>query len=167
LLGWLVPGERVTALSAGQTHIFRDVRITAVPARHVAGIAGWEVDDAIGLLIEAEGVRIYHTGDTEYDLRLRALAYEKERPIDVVMTVINGAGGNMNVYEAALLAWQLRPKIVIPMHHVLWKDFSGGEQATLDPRLLADTYRRLGGTGQMAMLDPGEGIEFSGSAAGL
>jgi L-ascorbate metabolism protein UlaG (beta-lactamase superfamily) len=167
LLGWLVPGERVTALSAGQTHIFRDVRITAVPARHVAGIAGWEVDDAIGLLIEAEGVRIYHTGDTEYDLRLRALAYEKERPIDVVMTVINGAGGNMNVYEAALLAWQLRPKIVIPMHHVLWKDFSGGEQATLDPRLLADTYRRLGGTGQVAMLDPGEGIEFSGSAAGL
>ena len=167
LLGWLVPGERVTAFSAGQTHTFRDVRITAVPARHVAGIPGWEVDDAIGLLIEAEGVRIYHTGDTEYDLRLRALAYDKDRPIDVVMTVINGAGGNMNAYEAALLAWQLRPKIVIPMHHVLWKDFNGGEQATLDPQLLADTYRRLGGTGQVKMLDAGEGIEFSGTAAGL
>ena len=42
LLGWLVPGQRVTAFSAGQTHTFRDVRITAVPARHVAGISGLE-----------------------------------------------------------------------------------------------------------------------------
>ena len=106
----------------------------------MVGIPGWEVPDAIGLLIEAEGLRIYHTGDTEYDLRLRSLAYDKDRPIDVMMTVINGAGGNMNAHEAALLAWHIRPKILIPMHHILWKDFSGGEQATLDPNLLADTY---------------------------
>jgi L-ascorbate 6-phosphate lactonase len=167
LLGWLVPGERVTAIAEGQTHTFRDVRITAVPARHVAGIAGWEVPDAIGLLIEAEGLRIYHTGDTEYDLRLRALAYDAERPIDVMMTVINGAGGNMNAHEAALLAWHIRPKVVIPMHHILWKDFTGGEQATLDPQLFADTYRRLGGTGQVRALAVGEGIELRGDASGI
>ncbi len=117
--------------------------------------------DAIGLLIEAEGLRIYHTGDTEYDLRLRALAYDKERPIDIMLTVINGAGGNMNAHEAALLAWHIKPRVVIPMHHILWKDFSGGEQATLDPTLFADTYRRLGGTGQVRLLDVGEGIELS------
>src|SRR4029077_15736841 len=98
LLGWLVPRQRVTAISAGQTHTFRDVRITAVPARHESGTLGWEVPDAIGLLIEAEGVRLYHTGDTEYDLRLRALAYDKTRPIDAMMVVINGAGGNMNAH---------------------------------------------------------------------
>ena len=117
--------------------------------------------DAIGLLIEAEGLRIYHTGDTEYDLRLRSLAYDKERPIDVMLTVINGTGGNMNAHEAALLAWQLQPKVVIPMHHILWKDFSGGEQATLDPSLFADTYQRLGGTGRVKLLDVGEGIELA------
>jgi hypothetical protein len=43
----------------------------------------------------------------------------------------------------------------------LWKDFSGGEQATLDPTLFADTYRRLGGTGQVRLLEVGEGIELS------
>jgi L-ascorbate 6-phosphate lactonase len=166
LLGWLVPGQRVTAISEGQTHTFRDVRITAVAARHQPGIPGWEVPDAIGLLIEAEGLRLYHTGDTEYDLRLRALAYDKEHPIDVMMTVINGAGGNMNAHEAALLAWHIRPQVVIPMHHILWKDFSGGEQATLDPNLLAETYRRLGGTGQVKSLAVGEGVELSHSAAG-
>jgi len=155
----------VTAISEGQTHTFRDVRIIAVPARHAPGIPGWEVPDAIGLLIEAEGVRLYHTGDTEYDLRLRALAYDKNHPIDAMLTVINGAGGNMNAHEAALLAWQIRPKIVVPMHHILWKDFTGGEQATLDPNLLADTYGRLGGTGQVKLLNVGEGLEISSAAA--
>jgi L-ascorbate 6-phosphate lactonase len=161
LLGWRVPAERVTALAEGQTYTFRDIQITAVPARHLPGIPGWEVPDAIGLLIETEGLRIYHTGDTEYDLRLRSLAYDADRPIDVMLTVINGTGGNMNAYEAALLAWQLRPGIVIPMHHILWKDFSGGEQATLDPSLFADTYRRLGGTGQVILPAVGEPIELS------
>ncbi len=160
LLGWLVPSERVTPISAGETHTFRDVQITAVPARHLAGIPGWETPDAIGLLIETEGMRIYHTGDTEYDLRLRGLAYDTERPIDVMMTVINGAGGNMNAHEAALLAWQIRPRVLIPMHHILWKDFSGGEQATLDPQLFADTYQRLGGAGEVKLLGVGEGVEL-------
>jgi L-ascorbate metabolism protein UlaG (beta-lactamase superfamily) len=161
LLGWGVARERVTAISEGETHTFRDLKITALPARHLAGIPGWEVPDAIGLLIETEGLRIYHTGDTEYDLRLRALAFDKERPIDVMLTVINGAGGNMNAHEAALLAWHIRPKVAIPMHHILWKGFSGGEQATLDPQLFVDTYQRLGGKGQVKLLDVGEGIEFA------
>jgi len=166
LLGWLVPGERVTAISRGETHTFRDVRITAVPARHESGIPGWEVPDAIGLLIEVDGLRVYHTGDTEYDLRLRALAYDKERPIDAMLTVINGAGGNMNAHEAALLAWHIQPKIVIPMHHILWKDFDSGVQGTLDPNLFAATYQRLGGMGRVILPVVGEGIELSGSVKG-
>jgi L-ascorbate 6-phosphate lactonase len=160
MLGWLVPGPRVTAITEGQTHAFRDVRITAVPARHIPNVPGWEVPDAIGLLIETEGMRIYHTGDTEYDLRLRALAYDKDHPIDVMLTVINGAGGNMNAHEAALLAWHIQPKVVIPMHHILWKDFDSGAQGTLDPNLLAATYRRLGGTGEVKIVEVGDGFEL-------
>ena len=167
LLGWLIPAERVTAISAGESHTFRNITIRAVPARHVAGIPGWETPDAIGLLIEAEGLRIYHTGDTEYDLRLRALAYDRERPIDALLTVINGAGGNMNAHEAALLAWQIAPGLIVPMHHLLWKDFSGGEQATLDPALLEETYRRLGGTGRVASLAVGESVLIAAKASGL
>jgi hypothetical protein len=44
------------------------------------------------------------------------------------------------------------------MHHLLWKGVSGGDQATLDPQLLADTYRRLGGTGLVRPLAIGEGL---------
>jgi L-ascorbate metabolism protein UlaG (beta-lactamase superfamily) len=161
LLGWLIPRDRVSELSVGQTHIFRDVTITAVAARHLAGVPGWESDDAIGLLLDFGGLRVYHSGDTEYDLRLRALAYDKAHPIDVCMLVINGAGGNMNAHEAALLGWQLGAGTLVPMHHILWRDFTGGEQATLDPQLLVDTYRRLGGTGAVKLLDVGEGFVLS------
>ncbi len=160
LLGWLVPGDRVSAFTEGAIHQFRDVKITALPARHVTAIQGWEVPDAIGLMIEVEGLRIYHTGDTEYDLRLRSLAFDHDKPIDVMMTVINGAGGNMNAHEAALLAWHIRPRVVIPMHHILWKDFTGGEQATLDPVLFSDTYQRLGGVARVHALNVGERIEL-------
>ncbi len=158
MLGWGVPRPRVSGLSRGQSHAFRDVTITAVAARHVAGITGWETEDAIGLLLDFGGLRVYHSGDTEYDLRLRALAYDKAAPIDAALLVINGAGGNMNAHEAALLAWQLGANTIVPMHHILWKDFSGGEQATLDPQLLADTYRRLCGAGTVRPLAVGEGL---------
>lgn len=161
LLGWGVPRDRVEALSAGERRQFRDVTIDAVPARHIAGVPGWECDDAIGLLLDFGGLRVYHSGDTEYDLRLRGLAYNREQPIDVCLLVINGAGGNMNAHEAALLAWQLGAGTVVPMHHLLWKDFSGGEQATLDPQLLAETYRRLGGRGEVRALEVGEGLLLS------
>ena len=162
MLGWGVPRSRVTGISQGQSHTFKDVKITAVPARHIASIPGWETDDAIGLLLEFDGLRIYHSGDTEYDLRLRALAYDKQAPIDAALLVINGAGGNMNAHEAALLAWQLGAKTIVPMHHILWKDFTGGEQATLDPQLLVDTYQRLGGAGTVRPLVVGEALVLSG-----
>lgn len=160
MLGWRVPRERVSGLSVGQRFTFRDVTITAVAARHIANVPGWESDDAIGLLLDFGGLRVYHSGDTEYDLRLRALAYDKAHPIDVCMLVINGAGGNMNTHEAALLGWQLGARTLLPMHHVLWKDFSGGEQATLDPQLFVTTYQRLGGTGEVKLIDVGEGLRL-------
>ena len=160
MAGWGIARDRMTGLTVGQTHTFNDVQITAVPARHLAGVPGWETDDAIGLLFDFGGLRIYHSGDTEYDLRLRALAYNQPAPIHTAMLVINGAGGNMNAHEAALLAWQLGVKTVIPMHHRLWQDFTGGEQATLDPQLLVDTYQRLGGTGDVKLLAVGEGVEL-------
>jgi L-ascorbate 6-phosphate lactonase len=76
------------------------------------------------------------------------------------MLPINGTGGNMNAHEAALLAWQLNVATVIPMHHRLWKESPNREQATLDPQVFATTYRRLGGSGEVKILEIGEGFEL-------
>jgi L-ascorbate metabolism protein UlaG (beta-lactamase superfamily) len=106
------------------------------------------------------GVTVYHAGDTEYDIRLRDLAFQPHIRIDVCMLPINGTGGNMNAHEAALLAWQLKAETVIPMHHRLWKEFPGKERATLDPELFANTYYKLGGKGKVKIFEVGEGYEL-------
>ena len=160
LLGWMVPRDRVSGLKAGETLSFRDVKVTAIPARHVPGIAGWEVDDAVGVLLDVDGLRVYHAGDTEYDSRLRDLAYEPHLQIDACMLPINGTGGNMNAHEAALLAWQLKVATIVPMHHELWKEFPNLERATLNPQDCADTYYRLGGSGEVKLLKVGEAVEL-------
>jgi L-ascorbate 6-phosphate lactonase len=144
-VGWGVPRERILSLTSGQSVRVRDVTISHTPARHEAGISGWEVPDAMGVVLEVAGLKIYHSGDTEYDIRLRLL---KEQDFDVVLVCINGTGGNMNAYEAALLAYQLHPRTVIPMHHYLWAG-APDQEATLDPELFAETYRKLGGAGRV------------------
>jgi L-ascorbate 6-phosphate lactonase len=158
-LSWGVAADRVQNIQVGETHTFRDVKIEVVAARHLANIPGWETPDAVGVILDFGGLRAYHSGDTEYDVRLRAL---KHSHIDAAMLVINGAGGNMNAHEAALLAWQLGVKIALPMHHILWKETSTpNPDATLDPQLFADTYRNLGGSGTIGSLAVGEGIQLS------
>lgn len=158
-LSWGVPPDRVQNIQLGETHTFRDVKIQAVAARHLAGIPGWETPDAVGVILDFNGLHVYHSGDTEYDLRLRALKHEN---IHAAMVVINGIGGNMDAHEAALLVWQLGVKLAIPMHHILWKDTgSSHPDATLDPRLFEATYRKLGGSGAIRSLDIGESVQLT------
>ena len=159
-LGWGVKRDRVHPLSHGQSVTVKDLTVTAVPARHDAGVPGWEVPDAMGVLIEGEGIKIYNSGDTEYDTRLRLLKSHKP---DVAMICINGTGGNMNAHEAALLAWQLDAGVCVPMHHHLWAGQLVDPEATLNPQTFADTYARLGGTGRIALPVVGGEIDLGSS----
>ena len=64
----------------------------------------------------------------------------------------------MNAHEAALLAWQLGSRVVVPMHHLIWAGNPGGAEATLDPQMFAETYRRLGGKGTVVMPEVGKEV---------
>lgn len=144
-LSWGVRRSQIVSLRHGESTTIGDMRIEALPARHEAGIPGWEVPDAMGALLEIGDLKIYHSGDTEYDLRLRRL---KQLRLDVALLCINGSGGNMDAFEAALLAWQLGASLVVPIHHLLWARKSESSEETLDPTLFVDTYTRLGGNGR-------------------
>jgi L-ascorbate metabolism protein UlaG (beta-lactamase superfamily) len=157
-LSWGLNREHVVRLQHGQTFAISDVVIEATPARHDAAIPGWEVPDAMGVLLHIGDVLLYHCGDTEYDVRLRRL---KTRKPTAAMLCINGVGGNMDAHEAALLAWHLGASVVIPIHHYLWATNSGLPDETLDPRLFASTYARLGGRGRAVLPELGVEIDIS------
>jgi L-ascorbate metabolism protein UlaG (beta-lactamase superfamily) len=157
MMSWGVPRDSLAPLTAGQSIEAGDVKITATPARHDAGIAGWEVPDAFGIILESQGLKIYHSGDTEYDNRLRMMWRER---FDVATAPINGITGNMNAHEAAMLCWQLGAKTVIPHHHLLWAGDPGTEDATWDPNLFAQTYANLGGTGRVILPEIGAEMVF-------
>jgi L-ascorbate metabolism protein UlaG (beta-lactamase superfamily) len=141
LAGWGVPTDRIRELDRGHTLDLGDFRLTAGYARH--DVRGWLVEDAISVVVEVDGLKVFHSGDTEYDSRVLPIA--ERGPFDVAMFVINGSGGCMNAREAALMAHQLHPSVAIPMHYGLWAEGGYGRGATLDPQEFADYCERLGG----------------------
>jgi len=161
---WGVPQAQLAPVTlGGPRYVLGEISATAAPARH--DVPGLLTEDAVGYLLDLGGVRLYHSGDTEYDHSMRALASAN---VDVMLVCVNGTAGNMNAHEAALLAWQVRPRVVVPMHFGLWVDEGytnlGGE-ATLDPRIFVDTYRKLGGEAEVVVPEIGERILVSAHAA--
>ncbi|MEA2643789.1 MAG: hypothetical protein QOG08_815 [Chloroflexota bacterium] len=135
-LGW--PAQKLRSLQPGHVVSKMGVAVIGTFARHT-----WP--DAIGFLLEFDGLRLWHSGDTEYDQRLREVAQAK---LDVAFICINGGGGNMNAHEAALLAWEMKPRTVVPMHYGMWskKDYRYGgsaPDATPDPKRFESTLRKL------------------------
>ena len=82
------------------------VHFTAVPAIHSG-------NQAIGLILEAEGKTVYVTGDTLYGKRLLTELPEK---IDVIFLPINGVGNNMNMTDASRLVKESKAKLAVPIH---------------------------------------------------
>jgi L-ascorbate 6-phosphate lactonase len=154
--GW--PTERTVGLDRGNSHRFRDIAVSATFARHDEEIA--MTGDAVGFLVDVGGVRFWNVADSEYDARLRRM---REEGIDVMFVPINGVGGNMNAHEAALLVWQVAPRMAVPMHYGMWPEEQYGPGATLDPATFRDTLARLGGETQVQVLEPGEITLFEGS----
>lgn len=81
-----------------------------VSAIHSSGVCG---GIACGFILDVEGVKIYHAGDTALTMDMQLLAQER---IDVALLPIGGIStmGPLDAVEAVKL---IRPKMVIPMHY--------------------------------------------------
>jgi L-ascorbate 6-phosphate lactonase len=104
-----VPAERFTTLHLGETLKLGDVHVTGVFADH-----GEMAPDALGVLLEINGIKIWQVGDSAYRPDNWQSLFEKE--IDILLPPINGAFGNLNAVEAAKLAGDAHAKVVIPCH---------------------------------------------------
>ena len=120
LCGWLgKKGVKQTAeMNKGGTQTVDDIKITMVHADHSCGIKdGDELvygGEACGYVVEfANGVKIYHAGDTNVfgDMKIIRELYEPQ----IAMIPI-GDHYTMGPREAAYACNLLKPKTVIPMH---------------------------------------------------
>lgn len=154
-VSWGVPRGSIDLLMPGCRIEAHGFTVAHVPARHEAGIAGWETPDAMGVVISTKSAAFYHSGDTEYYAEICRTLGE---PLDVVTTCINGATGNMDAKEAALLASRLQARIVVPHHHLLWSSDSANDLAGRAPEAFQRTYEALGGQGRVLLPHVGEEI---------
>ena len=158
-LSWSVPRNRVSALSVGESIGVGDVTITAVPA------ATQPVSPAGTYLTPSEsssplaGLKLYHTPAT---LNMTcAYGGSEPRVSTPSWRALMASPANTNAHEAALLAGPGAGTVIPSIHHLLWAGDSTDEEATLDPKLFAETYRKLGGTGRVVIPEIGAPIAFS------
>ncbi len=113
--------ERLISLKSGESVNIDSIGIKAVFADH-----GDMAPDALGILLDISGIRIYITGDTGYtpDKMQDAI---KSNP-DILILPINGAYGNLDSAGAARLAGDTNAEIVIPCHFWTFKEHGGNPQ---------------------------------------
>ena len=80
----------------------------------------------IGLLIDADGKRIYITGDTCF--REDYFSNPELENCDVMIMPINGAFGNLNETEGAKAVGIVSPKLCIPCHYWNFAEHGGNPQ---------------------------------------
>ena len=117
-----VPRDRMVLTSGDETHSLDHITIHTLPSSH----PDLDYDESlgysfIGFLLDMDGIRIYHSGDTVvYEglvQRLRAL-----QPHIAFLPINGRAGGagtppNMNADEALALASAVGSPLVIPHHY--------------------------------------------------
>ena len=138
-----IPAQRVTCLAAGETVELAGLRIIAVPADH-----GELAPDAIGVVLDFEGLAIYHTGDTALHSYLAEAVADYH--VRVLLPVVNGAYGNMTPEEAASLTAAIQPRVVIPTHYGMFAEHGG------DPEAFRRACTQVAPEVQVIILQPGE-----------
>ncbi len=117
-----LPADRLTGVNAGEVVERSGFRIRALPSAH----EDLDRDERgrylyLGYVIEVEGLRLYHSGDSlAYAGLEQALGPD---PFDVLFLPINGrepsrgVPGNMTAAEAVDLASRVTTRFVVPHHY--------------------------------------------------
>ena len=108
----------------------KSVRFISVPAEHSDPCA-------IGVVIEAEGKRMYVTGDTLYS---NPVINALPEDIDTVFLPVNGVGNNMNMQDAARFAREIGAKRAVPLHYGLFDDLDPAN-FDFDNKVILENYK--------------------------
>lgn len=115
------------------------VHIQAVPAYN----SHHNKNECVGYILSFDGIKLYHTGDTDYIKEMDSL---KDERIDYALLPIDGFY-TMSPEEATKAAISINPKHMIPMH--------------MKPGMLFDYHQAMKVTAPMAMLmKPNDNIDL-------
>ena len=98
-------------ISAGQNISIGEIKIEAVPAYNSNKSFHPKENSWIGVIITADGKRIYHAGDTDFISEM-----ERIDNIDMALLPVSGTYV-MTAEEAAMAANIIMPKVAVPMHY--------------------------------------------------
>jgi len=82
--------------------------VKAVHGHHALMPKGKEVREAIGYILEINGKKLYHTGDT--------ISFPNEYKCNILFVPFNNHGVCMGPFEAALFAKETGAELIIPIH---------------------------------------------------
>lgn len=128
--------NEIIEINRGDTKLIKGISITATYAKHT--------EDSVGYLFNFGGIKVYLTGDTEYDSKLKQI--KKYNP-NIMFVCINGKWGNMNIREAVGLTLDIKPEIVIPMHYGMFAE------NTADPMQFVQVLRESGSLSKAVILN--------------
>jgi L-ascorbate 6-phosphate lactonase len=126
-------------ISPDSCHLLEENKTIEVAGARVTGVYadhGKLAPDALGVVIDFDDVRVYHTGDTAY--RPEHFQSAIEMHPDVLLPCINGAFGNMNAREAAQLTDLVAPQLVLPTHFWMFVEQNGNPKEFME--LCAQLY---------------------------
>ena len=108
----------VRVVSPGDSLTIAGLKIEAVPAYNVNKNFHPKANGWLGFIVEIEGVRVYHAGDTDF------IPEMKDFKADIALLPVSGTYV-MTADEAVKAALAIQPSIVIPMHY---GSIVGGDQ---------------------------------------
>ncbi len=143
-----IPINRYFVLKNGRQWSNDWITVRAVYADH-----GDLAPDAVGLLLDISGIKIYHTGDTSFAPGQIKASLASD--IDILLAPINGQYGNMTAAEAIKLAEILKPKLVIATHFWMFVEHVS-ENGQGDPAAFLKNAAHLPHTISARVMAPGE-----------
>ena len=100
----------VRVVAPGGVEKIGNVTVTAVPAYNIGKQFHPKEKGWLGFVIEMDGVRIYHAGDTDFIPEMEALQ------VDIALLPVSGTYV-MTADEAIEAARAIGPRVAIPMHY--------------------------------------------------
>ena len=146
-------GLPVESMNIGGTIMVEGVSFTMTAAVHSSTIEvaepGFSAGTAAGFVIDLDGVKVYHAGDTALfsDMKLIGELYHP----DIALIPIGGRF-TMGIAEAMMAANFIGAKTVIPIHYNTW------ERIHADPKQFKKAIERTTDI-KVKVLKPGESMQ--------